>query len=204
METNRVEAFSDGVLAVAITLLVLDLRVDAASRESLAHQLWHEWPSFAAYAVSFLVIGVIWVNHHAVFRLAVRTDRVLMFYNLMLLLSVTAIPFTTATLADYLQRNNTDTRIAVLLYGAAMEGMAISFALILARITRHRLTARPVSRRQANRAISRFALGSLVYPVITGIGLCSPTAMLALYAALTVFYILEQTPILTEEVADHV
>jgi uncharacterized membrane protein len=84
-------------------LLVLDLHADAASSDSLAEQLRREWPSFAAYAVSFFVVGVIRVNHHAVFTLASAVDRVLMFDNL-LLLFVTTIPFTTATLADYLTK----------------------------------------------------------------------------------------------------
>jgi uncharacterized membrane protein len=196
MDKHRLEAFSDGVLAVAITLLVLDLHIDTKSQESLADQLWHQWPSFAAYAVSFLVIGVIWINHHAVFRLAAKVDRVLMFYNLLLLMFVTTIPFTTATLASYLHENTASSRLAVLLYGGAMTGMAISFTLILARITRAGLTHQPVGRPQANRSIRRFGTGCLIYPAITSVGLFSPTTMLALYAALTAFYILEQTPVL--------
>jgi hypothetical protein len=86
MEKGRAEAFSDGVLAVAITLLVLDLHVDATGHGSLSHQLGQTWPSFAAYVVSFFVIGVIWVNHHALFALIDRVDRVLLFENLMLLM----------------------------------------------------------------------------------------------------------------------
>jgi len=101
---GRVEAFSDGVLAVAITLLVLDLRVDVHSSEPLSAQLRREWPTFVAYAVSFFIIGVIWLNHHSLFRLASRVDRRVLVYNLLLLVFVTAIPFTTATYADYVQK----------------------------------------------------------------------------------------------------
>src|SRR5206468_3769657 len=85
MNLSRLEAFSDGVLAVAITLLVLDLHVTPDSSLSLVAQLGAEWPSFAAYGISFFVIGVIWVNHHALIGLAARVDRGLMFYNLLLL-----------------------------------------------------------------------------------------------------------------------
>ena len=99
---QRLEAFSDGVLAVAVTLLVLDLHADPASLDSLAAQLRQEWPSFAAYLVSFFIVGVIWINHHALFALMARVDRLLMFYNLLLLLFVTTIPFTTSTLASWL------------------------------------------------------------------------------------------------------
>ena len=151
---QRLEAFSDGVLAVAVTLLVLDLHADPASPDSLAAQLRQEWPSFVAYLVSFFIVGVIWINHHALFALVARVDRLLMFYNLLLLLFVTTIPFTTSTLAGYLLVGGPDSRLAVVLYGASMEGMAISFTLILWHLIRRGLLLRPVSpaRRPESRA----------------------------------------------------
>jgi uncharacterized membrane protein len=193
---GRLEAFSDGVFAVAITLLVLDLHANATSPKSLAAQLSDEWPSFAAYVLSFFVIGVIWVNHHALIALAARVDRTLMFYNLLLLMWVVAIPFTTATLAAYLLTGGPDTRLAVLLYGASSEGMAISFTLMLRHLIRRQLLLRPVTPAQARRGVLRFSVGSLVYPVAVIIGLFWPVAMLVIYALITAFYILEQTPIL--------
>ena len=99
MNKNRLEAFTDGVLAVAITLLVLDLHIDSNSSRSLAAQFQAEWPTFGAYVVSFFIIGVIWLNHHSLFRLVTGVDRQVLVYNLMLLLFVTAIPFTTSTYA---------------------------------------------------------------------------------------------------------
>lgn len=197
LTTGRVEAFSDGVLAVAITLLVLDLHVDTGTGEdSLAHQLGQRWPSFAAYVLSFFVIGVIWVNHHALFSLLRHVDRTLLFYNLLLLMFVTTIPFTTATLADNLRGDPADVRVAVLLYGISMEGMSISFRSILHRMVHCGLLKRPVDERTGRRAINRFGLGTLIYPVVVVVGLFSPVTMLVLYAALTLFYVLEQTPIL--------
>jgi uncharacterized membrane protein len=193
---GRVEAFSDGVLAVAITLLVLDLHVDTGGGDSLAHQLWAKWPSFAAYVLSFFVIGVIWVNHHALFSLLGRVDRPLLFYNLLLLMFVTTIPFTTATLAANLRGDTGDVRTAVLLYGVSMEGMSISYRLIISRMVHRNLLIRPVDEQTGRRAVRRFGLGTLVYPVVMVVGLFSPTIMLLLYAALTMFYVLEQTPIL--------
>jgi hypothetical protein len=95
--------------------------------------------AFAAFTISFFVIGVIWVKHHALFALASRIDRSLLFYNSLLLMWVTTIPFTTATLASYLRAGGTDTRTSVLLYGASSEGMAISFTLILRHLVRHKL-----------------------------------------------------------------
>jgi uncharacterized membrane protein len=196
---GRVEAFSDGVLAVAITLLVLDLHVETGGEDSLAHQLWAKWPSFAAYVLSFFVIGVIWVNHHALFSLLGRVDRTLLFYNLLLLMFVTTIPFTTATLAANLRGDTGDIRTAVLLYGVSMEGMSVSYRLIISRMVRRNLLIRPVDEPTGRRAIRRFGLGTLIYPVVMVVGLFSPTIMLLLYAILTVFYVIEQTPILPGE-----
>lgn len=181
---------------MAITLLVLDLHVDAGGEESLLHQLRDRWPSFAAYVLSFSVIGVIWVNHHALFGLVAKVDRVVLFYNLLLLMWVTTIPFTTATLAGYLRGDNGDTRVSVLLYGLSTEGMAVSFSLILARLVKKQLLIEPVDHATGRRALRRFGLGVLLYPVIIAVGLFSPVAMLVLYAAMSGFYIADQTPIL--------
>ena len=105
---GRLEAFSDGVFAVAITLLALNLAVAGPGHGSLAHQLADRWPSFVAYAVSFTTIGIIWVNHHGVFKTFAAIDRVLVFLNLLLLFFVVVIPFATTTLADYLRGGGSD------------------------------------------------------------------------------------------------
>jgi uncharacterized membrane protein len=201
MNKGRLESFSDGVFAVAITLLVLDLHASASRPESLAAQLGREWPSFAAYLLSFFVIGIIWVNHHALLALAARVDRALMFYNLLLLMWVVTIPFTTATLAAYLRTGGTDTRVAVRLYGISSEGMAVTFTLMLRHMISHQLLVRPVSARAGRLGLLRFGAGTLLYPVTVLVGLFSPIAMLILYGLLNGFYILEQTPILRLEPA---
>jgi uncharacterized membrane protein len=194
MTKSRLEAFSDGVLAVAITLLALDLRVDAHAGVGLGHQLRDEWPSFAAFAVSFFVIGVIWVNHHALFALAGEVDRTLMFLNMMLLMWVTTIPFTTSTLAAYLRGGGADGHLAVLLYGASWEGMAISFTLILRHLLRRRLLLRDFEAAESRWAQLRFGAGVVLFPAATLVGLLSPVAMLVLYGLFNAFYIGEQTP----------
>lgn len=196
---QRLEAFSDGVLAVAVTLLVLDLHADPASPDSLAAQLRQEWPSFVAYLVSFFIRrGDLDQPPRPLFALVARVDRLLMFYNLLLLLFVTTIPFTTSTLAGYLLVGGPDSRLAVVMYGASMEGMAISFTLILWHLIRRGLLLRPVSPAAGRKAVRRFGLGSVLYPLIMIVGLLSPAAMLILYSALTTFYIAEQTPILPD------
>ena len=94
MTKNRLEAFSDGVLAIAITLLVIDIRPpEIHEGERLAHALWAQWPSYVAYLVSFLTIGVIWLNHHRIFEQVTRVDGPLLLLNLNLLLWTALIPF---------------------------------------------------------------------------------------------------------------
>src|SRR6059058_6230283 len=94
MSKERTEAFSDGVIAVAITLLALDLRVPGAgSAASLAHQLGEQWPSYAAYVVSFLTIGIIWINHHAMLRRVVGVDHTIVMLNIVLLMTIVVLPF---------------------------------------------------------------------------------------------------------------
>ncbi len=201
MGKGRLEAFSDGVLAIVITLLVLDLHVDVGNgHASVAQQLRDEWPSFAAYVVSFFVVGVIWINHHALLSLAARVDRVLLYENLLLLLFVTTIPFTTAVLADTLREGGSDARWGALLYGASSWGMAIAFTLMLRRMVTRGLLQRPVTAAEGRRAQLRFGLGTLVYPLVTLVGMVSAPLMLALFAALTGYYMIEQTPILPEQV----
>ena len=197
MTKGRVEAFSDGVLAVAITLLVLDLHFDSgAHHASLAHQLRHDWPSYVAYAVSFLVIGVIWVNHHAVFALVGRVDRVFLFENLVLLMFVTTMPFTTSTLAEFLRGDHADARWAVVLYGISNLGMSLGFFSMLHRMIYRGLLRHPVDARTGRVALWRFGIGTVAYPISTGLGLAWPPLMLITTGVLAIYYMFEQTQIL--------
>src|SRR5215468_10964520 len=100
MSTGRAEAFSDGVFAIAITLLVLSIRV--AGHGTLTEQLLEAWPQYFAYVVSFLTIGIMWMNHHTILAHVTRVDRPLLVLNLLLLMGVVAIPFPTALVADHL------------------------------------------------------------------------------------------------------
>ena len=137
MDSARLEAFSDGVFAVAITLLALDLVVAGPGHGTLAHQLADKWPSFAAYFISFLTIGIIWVNHHAIFKNLSEIDRTLLFLNLLLLFFVVSIPFATSTMASYLRQGGADSHLAAALYMGAFEGMSIAFSLIFWWSVRH-------------------------------------------------------------------
>ncbi len=127
--TNRIEAFSDGVFAIAITLLVLELRVPDAPAGHLAEALLHQWPAYASYVVSFLIIGIIWVNHHAMFQHIVKADRTLVFLNLLLLLCVSFIPFPTALLADFFHAG-ADQYVAAVVYSTTMTAMGVALSTV--------------------------------------------------------------------------
>ena len=108
--TTRLETFSDGVFAIAATLLVLEFSVDSAHAPDLGSALLHLWPSYLAYATSFITIGIIWMNHHTCVETIGRVDRPLLFLNLLLLLTVAFLPFPTRLVADYLQRPGEQSR----------------------------------------------------------------------------------------------
>ena len=180
--------------------LALDLRVEATGHGSLVHQLGENWPSFVAYLVSFLVIGVIWVNHHALFSLVDRVDRPLLFENLVLLMFVVTVPFTTPTLADFIPAGGGNARWAVLLYGISTMGMAVAFTSMLSRMVHHGLLVNPVEPDVGNRAIRRFGLGTVAYPIATAIGLIWPPLVLVAMGGLAAYYMAEQTQILPSTV----
>jgi uncharacterized membrane protein len=131
-ETGRIEAFSDGVFAVALTLLVVDLRpphLEQITTREFWHQIARMWPSYFAFVTSFASVLIMWVNHHMIFRLARKTDAPLLFANGFLLLMVTAVPFPTAVVADYLA--TPAARAACLLYAGIFVVLAVSFRVLL-------------------------------------------------------------------------
>jgi TMEM175 potassium channel family protein len=138
MSAQRVEAFSDGVFAIAATLLVLDLAVpprEETSAGGLAAALGRQWPAYFAYLVSFLVIGIIVVNHHTMFAKVRQVDRPVMFANLALLLVVSALPFPTRLLAEYLTAG-ADSHVAAAVYSGAMFAMSLAYSTLWLAITR--------------------------------------------------------------------
>src|SRR3954451_13251749 len=123
--TARLETFSDGLFAIAATLLVLEIGVTVDHGHDLGSALLDIWPSYLAYATSFLVIGIIWINHHHTVSLMARVDRTFLFINLLLLLVVAFIPFPTKLVADYLQKPGE--REAALAYAITMLLMAVIY-----------------------------------------------------------------------------
>jgi uncharacterized membrane protein len=191
VDRTRLEAFSDGVFAVAITLLALNLTV---AGPGLQHQLYeHRW-SFAAYLISFFVIGIIWVNHHVVIKSIATVDRTLLFLNLVLLLFVVLIPFSTATAAQYLPVGGVDVKVAMAMYSAVFLGMSVGFGLIFEWTLHgdHRTVPLPPQAHWPARL--RFVGGSGVYAVAIVVSLFNAIVAFALIALVALYYIVERTP----------
>jgi uncharacterized membrane protein len=188
VSTNRLESFSDGVLAVAITLLVLNIEVPAPGRD-LGHELAGQWPQYAAYATSFLTIGIIWVNHHVMIGRLRETDRMILFLNLLLLMSIAVLPFATRLMAAYL-RNPHGQHLATGVYSGAFLVMALFFAAL----NRHILLSKahllhlalPVEQRR--QILFRSIAGVVPYAIATALAVVSAYLTLAICAALAVFY----------------
>src|SRR4051794_26135731 len=192
--TDRVQAFSDGVFAIAITLLVLDLKVPPrGGDESLAHELGHEWPSYAAYVVSFLVIGIIWINHHQMLDALRVVDRPVLFTNLALLGVVSAIPFPTRLLAEYLTAG-WDGSVAAAIYGGTMLAMSITFSALWFVVTREEaaLLHEGIDPALARGAARRFGIGLVFYLIAIGLAFVSAPAALVLHGLIAVYYCFDQ------------
>jgi uncharacterized membrane protein len=129
-ETQRIEAFSDGVFAIAITLLIIEIGVPhIEGGESLAEKLGDLWPSYGAYVLSFVMIGIYWANHHWFFKLFVRTDHIFLVLNVLFLMAIAFLPFPTAVLGEYLD-NDAERQTAVSLYALGLLLPALSWLLV--------------------------------------------------------------------------
>jgi uncharacterized membrane protein len=195
MSPNRLEAFSDGVLAIAVTLLVLDLHLPDEPGRPIGVLLIGQWPSYVTYVVSFAVIGIMWVNHHALFARVAQIDRALLFLNLGLLLVVSALPFPTAVAADGLRRGGRDAQVAVFTYSLVMVLVAIAFTALWRHIVRTPgLLRTPMPSAMQRAAVRRFGLGLFAYAALCALAFLSPILTLAGHLAVALYYAFEQLP----------
>jgi uncharacterized membrane protein len=196
VDRSRLEAFSDGVIAVAITLLALNLAVAGPGPHHplLLHQLGARWPAFVAYPLSFFTVGIIWVNHHALIRSIKAVDRMLLFLNLVLLLFVVAIPFATATVAQYLSHHDGDAQVAMMLYSGICLGMSLGFGAIFEWTLHGERVYQPLPAEQHWAARRRFVGGGVVYAVAFVVALFSAIASFVIIGVVAVYYIFERTP----------
>src|SRR4029077_2952470 len=190
MPKGRVESFADGIFAFAATLLILNLVVDQT--RPLAPQLLDNWTSYAAYAVSFLTIGIIGANHHTVMHQIGRVDRFFLLVTTLFLMFIAFIPFPTRLLA--LDIRGPDAEPAALVYGITLTGTALMFNILW----RYAASGRRLLRQDADQrvvdGISRsYVLGPIAYGIATLVALKSPLASAAMYVAIAVFYIAESS-----------
>lgn len=193
MTTGRLETFADGVFAIAATLLILN--VDSAVGEvsgDLGGRLLESWPSYAAYVVSFLTIGIIWVNHHTVMSLVDRVDRRFLLATVVFLMCVAFIPFPTRLLAGHLREDGA--KAAALLYGITLTATAVMFSVIWFSASVGRRLLRADADPRVVKGITRSYLpGPWIYLGATLVTFVSPTASAVLYGAIALFYVVESS-----------
>jgi uncharacterized membrane protein len=198
VRTSRLEAFSDGVFAIAATLLVLELRVPSDSAD-LVGALVRLWPAYAAYLVSFLTIGIIWVNHHTLLEHCKRVDRRFLYLNLMLLIAVGIVPFPTALVDQYILSEHGATA-ALVVYGLGAILIAIAFSGIFFYATGdQRLVGDEATARRIRTEGRLFPIGLGSYTLGIALAFVAPVASLAVYGLTAVFYALPILPLPSHE-----
>ncbi|MFG1809641.1 TMEM175 family protein [Streptomyces sp. NPDC049040] len=193
-DTSRAEAFSDGVFAIAVTILVLGLATPPHRPDTLGHALARQWPAYVGYVASFGYVGVIWLNHHQTFARVRSMDRGLQAANLLLLFTTAAIPFPTGVVADALRTDvsGTDARVAVALYAGIAMAMCLSWAALFQYLGRHpELVDDAIEPDYTRLGVIRSYYGVLIYAVAGVLGyLVTPLVALAGFIVLPPFYFL--------------
>jgi len=205
VDSRRAESFSDGVFAVAITVLVFNLLTvadktapPAALTGSPGHPgLGHYWPAYLAYVVSFLTIGIMWLNHHTMFSQVTKVDRPVLVLNLLLLMGIVAIPFPTALVADHLtgSTGGPQANVAAVIYGLVMIVISIGYASVWMYLAAHQEALG--ARRRVHRprlSTFRFTVGNAGYVAGTLIAFVSPVAALTIFGLLAIYYMIEHLP----------
>ena len=195
MSSGRAESFSDGVFAVAITVLIFNLLPIGQGQPLSYRVLGGAWPQYAAYVVSFLTIGIVWLNHHTLMAHLRRISRTLLVLNLVLMMCVVAVPFPTALLAEHLTERTGGGAAAAVTYGLVMVAMSVAFSVMWLYLGLHAgEVARQPDFRPSLRTTIRFSGGLVAYVVATLVALVSPAAAVALYGAIAVYYLFEHLP----------
>ena len=187
MSKSRFEAFSDGVFAFAITLLVLGFSLPAArltSNHELSAALLALWPNLIAFALSFGVIGIMWQNHHALFRQVERIDRTTIFWNLLLLAGTAFIPFATSALGSY-----PTMKASTFLYGLALSTTATAFNVMLNHLVRAHAFHSSVSDATIAATVRAYRTGWVVYGAATVLALVFPLVSFAAYIIIALYYL---------------
>jgi uncharacterized membrane protein len=193
-ETGRIEAFSDGVFAVAITLLVFDLKVplplagDTLSITGLGSALLHQWPSYLAFVTSFATILIMWVSHHSIFKLVDKSDKAFLFANGLLLMLVTVVPFPTSLVSEYLTTPAAATACAV--YAGIFVVINLAYNLLWWIITHQHLLNPRVSPAQVRVVTRSLLVGFPIYILAAGLAFLNPYVTIAICSGLWIFWAL--------------
>lgn len=190
LTTSRLEALSDGVMAISATLLVIDIgKVHVGEHEKLLRAILDNWPSYLAYVVSFTVIGLIWVAHHGMFDRVRAVDRPLIFSNLALLLLVGFIPWPTQLLAQFISDGGRNASIATAVYSFVMMLIGLVFTLQWWYLTRHTdLMVESVTPAQVRRSLRLSWVSPVVYASTIAIAFVSPYACIVIYVGLALYF----------------
>ena len=188
---SRLEAFSDGVIAVAITLLVLDIKVPSPESGSLGHELARQWPHYAAYAVSFATIGIIWVNHHWMISRLAQTDRTILLLNLLLLMFIGLLPFGTSLMSEYLRAEQGQS-LAAAIYAGLFLLMSIAFSTLNRHILfrKAHLLSEQIPEARRRQILFRSVIGLIPYLLAVALAPVSAYITLIICAAVGIFYTL--------------
>ncbi len=187
MGPGRLHALIDGIFAIALTLLVLDLPKPAHSAR-LVHDLLSTWPSYVAYLVSFITIGILWIEHHGMMSAVRGINRRFLERTLIFLLFISIIPWPTALAADYADQAMPEARAVAVLYAATMLMMGLTFAWGWSYLAAHpELVAEP-ARPALPAGARRALLGGLVYLIAIAVAFLSPKASFAIDAIVAVYF----------------
>lgn len=197
-ETTRIEAFSDGIFSIAMTLLVIEIRVpghDLVASKGLGQALLDLWPSYLAFITSYVTILVIWVHHHLIFMQIRRADHVFLYLNGFLLLCVTFVPFPTALLADYLL--HPEGRVAANLYTGIFLAVSLAFAGLWKHASRRLLPPHPVGRgsNEIAQINKHYRLGPFLYLFVFGVSFASEALSVALCLLTALFFAVRGWPL---------
>jgi TMEM175 potassium channel family protein len=189
-ETQRIEAFSDGVFAIAITLLIIEIGVPhVTGDESLSEALGDLWPSYGAYVLSFVMIGIYWANHHSLFRLFVRTDHYFLILNVFFLMTIAFLPFPTAVLGEYL--DNAEQRdTAVRLYALGLLLPAFGWLVVWLYANARGLVDERLAPEYVRFLTAQYVLSNVLYATALLLSFLDPWVALVIVVGLTLLYLL--------------
>lgn len=187
--TSRMDAFSDGVFAIAITLLVLEIKLPADRGDDLIRAVLEEWPVYLGYLISFFTIGAVWMAHSAITEFLDRVDPVMLRINLILLMVVGLLPVPTRLMADYIESASGE-RVAVTIYGLVLLSTRVMVLVLWAYGVRHRLVRADLADEHVRGVTAKLTPSLLGYVVALGVGLVAPVAAVVIYLGIALYLVI--------------